>query len=221
MFIIGDGIHSLITQPKVNITTLIILHTIMTRNYIKIISFNAQGLCEDLKFHKIKQHLLCRDEDRPDICTFQETKWSERYAIYHAQSFPGRVIFAHAKDLSGGVVLGVSNRSGLEIFRHVKDTEGRFIVAECGTPTEKFTLASVYLKPKISISELNECLGEISKEVLALGNSHTIWIGDFNNGSTDGHQFQKQTIEPQICRMSPPYHGPSRIVRCMENTLPF
>ena len=152
----------------------------MAKHFIKIISLNAQGLCEALKFHKIKQHFLYREEERPDVFTFQETKWSEKYAKLYAQSFPEKVVFAHAKDHSGGIVLGVSNTSGLQISKHVTDAEGRYIVAECGKSTEKFTIASVYLKPNLTISELTDCLGEISREVISMGNPQTVWLGDFN-----------------------------------------
>ena len=61
---------------------------------------------------------------RPDIYTFQESKSTPAVVLFPNNILPGQVTYSHAKDRSGGVVLGIHSSSSIVLRSSIEDPDG-------------------------------------------------------------------------------------------------
>ena len=116
----------------------------------------------------------------PDIYTFQETRSSPDVVKFWKCVLPGKMVFTHGSSRSRGIILGVHPYSPVQIQSSIKDSEGRYVIAECKLNDELFTVVSVYFEPTIDPDNYSPLLTEISSQVNIVGNNRVLWVGDFN-----------------------------------------
>ena len=110
-------------------------------------------------------------------------------------------MFAHGTTTGtnpdSGIVLGIHPRSNIILKWSISDPLGHYIVAECCSDDEFFTVASVYIHPKLTLEELNEFLSEVAKKVDSFGHDRVLWMGDFNislNADFDSNNPYQSTL---------------------------
>ena len=134
---------------------------------------------------------------RPDIYTFQESKSTPAVIPFWNKILPGQVTYSHAKNRSGGVVLGIHSSSSIVMRSSIEDPDGQFIVAECQLDEEFFTVASLYCKPDLSPAEVSQLLTTIASKIAHFGHSRVLMMGDFNivvNPKQDSNTHTSETV---------------------------
>ena len=78
------------------------------------------------------------------------------------------------------MLLGVHPASPVFLKSTVEDSEGQYVIAECGVEQELFTVVSVYFSPQTSASDLHDLLVDITVKVDHFGHTRVMWVSDFN-----------------------------------------
>ncbi len=77
---------------------------------LKLVTFNARGLMNGLKFEKVKE--LCRNED---VILLQETNWKENVMEDFKKRWEGELLFNNEEEkMGGGVAVLIRKDRGIK-----------------------------------------------------------------------------------------------------------
>lgn len=107
---------------------------------LKIVTFNARGLMNSVKFEKVKE--LCRDED---VILLQETNWKENAMEDFKRRWEGEFIFNNGEGKpGGGVAVLIRKDRGIKAKLMYKDTKGKCMAVEIKMEEDDFILVNVH-----------------------------------------------------------------------------
>lgn len=107
---------------------------------LKIVTFNARGLMNGVKFEKVKE--LCRDED---VILLQETNWKESVMEDFKKRWEGELFFNNNEGkMGGGVAMLIRNDRGVRAKQMYNDTKGKCMAVEIKMEEDDFILVNVH-----------------------------------------------------------------------------
>lgn len=145
----------------------------MSPKFIKIVSWNVNGISNKVKRYKIITHLksLCCD-----IAMLQETHLNETESLKLKQKWVGQVFFAPGNGASKGTSILISKKLKFNVSDMTADKDGRYVIISGLLEHQKVTLVSIYAPNRGQvkfIANLAVILAQYKDSPILMG-------GDFN-----------------------------------------
>ena len=162
------------------------LYLTFTRDKIKIMSLNVNGLREDNRREKIIDYYIypVNKSKKPDIFCLQECHSDEESEHMFLNAFQYDLCFAHSPHCQqvGGLITGFRRSLNycVESHKHVAHAKSQALLILCKIEDVQYVIINYYLNPDETAEDRHMFLSSVKHEIVSLNCNRVLWCGDFN-----------------------------------------